>query len=129
MEYSNRQAKIQRKNRADEEARTQAETLRLAKEVDDNVLHENQNFAHISDAYFNITSHDGFTFSKAMSPSFGGRSQVMRVDEFVKSPQLVLDPLSTAESIAHSNPIAPTNMDTDSLEYFIMSNSRRQTAS
>jgi hypothetical protein len=63
-----------------------------------------------------------------MLPSFGGRSQVMRVDDLVKSPQLVLDPLSTAESFAHSNPIAPTNLDTNSLKYFIMSNSHRYTA-
>ncbi len=63
-----------------------------------------------------------------MSPSFGGRSQVMNVNDLVISPQVVLDSLSTTESIPHSNPIAPTNMDTDSLVYFIMSSSRWHTA-
>jgi hypothetical protein len=125
VEESNRQAEIQWKTQAD--ARAQAETLRLAQEADDNVfLHENQNFPYAPNAYFNITSPDGFTFSKAMSPSFGGRAHVM--NELVKSPQLVLDPLSSTESMAHSNPIAPTNMDTESTEYFIMSNSRRNSA-
>ncbi len=36
VEESNRQAEIQRKHRADEHSRAQAETLRLAQEADDN---------------------------------------------------------------------------------------------
>jgi hypothetical protein len=126
VKESNRQAQIQQKTQAD--ARTQAETLRLSQEADDNVLHENQNFPYAPDAYFNITTPDGFTFSKAMSPSFGGISHVMNVNELVKSPQLVLDSLFTTESMAHSNPIEPTNMDTESTKYFIMINSRRYSA-
>jgi hypothetical protein len=54
MKESNRQTELQGKNRADEHARTQAETLRLAQEADDNILNENQNFMHTSDAHFNI---------------------------------------------------------------------------
>jgi hypothetical protein len=64
VEESNRQAELQRKNRADDLSRTQAETLHLAQDTDDNVRHENQTFTYASDAHFNITSLDGFTFSK-----------------------------------------------------------------
>ncbi len=83
MEDTNRQIEIQRKTQADGQLRAQAETLRLAQEVDDNFLTENQNFAYMPDAYFNITSRDGFTFSKAMSPSFSDRSLVMLVNDLV----------------------------------------------
>jgi hypothetical protein len=41
MEEFNRQAEIQRKTQADDQVRTQSETLQSTQEVDDNVLHEN----------------------------------------------------------------------------------------
>jgi hypothetical protein len=50
------------------------------------------------------------------------------VDDLVCSPKLVMDPLSTAVISNHSNPVATSNMDRESLEYFILSNSRRHSA-
>jgi hypothetical protein len=101
VEESNRQAEIQRKHRTDELYRAQAESLRLEQEADDNVIHENSNFPYMSNAFFNITSRDGFTFSKAMSPSFafGGTSHVMLATELVSSPKLVMDELSTVNTV------------------------------
>jgi hypothetical protein len=119
MEDTNRQTEIRRKAQND---------AQLAQETYDNVLPENHDFTYMPDAYFNITSRDGFTFTKAMSPSFGGRSQVLMVDDLVCSPKLVMDPLSTAVISNHSNPVATSNMDRESLEYFILSNSRRHSA-
>ncbi len=92
MKETTHPTEIQRKTQANEQSRVQAETLRLAQDIDDNILNENHNFANMLDAYFNISSRDGlFTFSKAMSPSFGGRSQIMLVKDLVCSLKLVMD--------------------------------------